>query len=157
MLWFVNRTFFLKKKKKGRTPRYRKRAITIGQWLLRKLKIFQCIFYNIALGFSVIVSLINALVVCILAGTRGHCWSRWPPGHPWKIIIFLHEWKKKRPSISIGVEREKDGIAWGIILIFKLIYYYEFIHACWLIRLHHQGLNIYIKTEATERGYFNSK
>ena len=94
----VCKSYLFKKKKKnrGRTPRYGKRAITIHQWLLRKLKIFQCIFHNIALGFSVIVSLISALVVCILAGTQGHSWCRWPPGHPWKIIIFLDEWKKKK-------------------------------------------------------------
>lgn len=89
---FVNCIF--KKKKRGTNPRYRQRAITIGQWLLRKLKMFQCIFHNIALGFSVTIGLINALVICILAGTRGHSWCRWLPGHPWKIIIFLQEWKR---------------------------------------------------------------
>ena len=43
-----------------------------------------------------------------------------------EFLLFI----KTLVEEMIKERRTKDGILWGIILIFKLIYYYEFIHAC---------------------------
>lgn len=143
-----------KKKEEGLHPKNHQQ---MGQWLLRKLKIFQCIFHNIALGVSDTVGLADTRVVCILAGTWGHSWW-WSAGHPWKAIIFLQEWKRMLKCKHWS--RRKEGLRmefYGASLIVKLIRDYEFIHSCWLIGFHHQGLNVYIKTEYIGRGYFNPK